>query len=168
MSNILGYYNNDKTNVNESTDENINMPVVFVRNANNQSQRLLIDTPDELFYNPSTKTLHADNFSGGISSNLIEGEAIKLTSSNNSTIIDVNFDKNTATTTAVSSGDKILIQDSLDFLKTITGADLRESLKPTEGLNLSYGTGVNVNTLNLDKDLISLNSIQSETDTDLK
>ena len=167
MSNILGYYNNEKINVNETTDENVNMPVVFVRNANNQSQRLLIDTPDELFYNPSTKTLHADNFSGGISSNLIEGEAIKLTNSNG-TIIDVNFDKNTATTTAISSGDKILVQDSLDFLKTITGSNLRESLKPTSGLNLSYGSGANVNTLNLDTDLTDVNSIQSETNEDLK
>ena len=108
MSNILGYYNNDKINVNESTDENLNMPMVFVKNANNQSQRLLIDTPNELFYNPSTKTLHADNFSGGISSNLIAGQ------------------------------------------------------------NLSYGTGANDNTLNLDTDLTDVNSIESEADTDLK
>ena len=108
MSNILGYYNNDKINVNETTDENVNMPMVFVKNPNNQSQRLLIDTPNELFYNPSTKTLHADNFSGGISSNLIAGQ------------------------------------------------------------NLSYGTGANDNTLNLDTDLTDVNSIESETNTDLK
>ena len=44
----------------ETKDENINMPVVFVRNANQQNQRLLIDSTDELFYNPSTKKLHAD------------------------------------------------------------------------------------------------------------
>ena len=160
MSNILGYYNNEKTKVNDSTDENINMPVVFVRNANQQNQFLLMDTPNDLFYNPSTKTLHADNFNGA-HSNLVEGEAIKLThdSTNHTTMIDVNFDKNTLVTTSISSTDIILVQDSLDFLKTITGANLRESLKPTAGSNLSYGAGANVNTLNLDNTITDLTKL---------
>ena len=160
MSNILGYYNNEKTKVSETKDEDINMPVVFVRNANRQNQNLLIDSPNELFYNPSTKTLHADNFSGA-HSNLVEGEAIKLThdSTNHTTMIDVNFDKNTLVTTSISSTDIILVQDSLDFLKTITGANLRESLKPTAGSNLSYGAGANVNTLNLDNTITDLTKL---------
>jgi hypothetical protein len=131
------------------------MPIIFVKHNSKRPQLLLMDSnPDDLYYNPSTKTLHADNFSGGIPS-LIEGEAIQLTTSNNSTTIDVNFDKNTASTTSISANDKILIQDGLDFLKTISGANLRESLKPTEGTNLSYGSGVNSNTLNLDGSITS-------------
>ena len=118
MNNTSGFYNGDNNiKVSETSDENINMSITFVKHNDRRNQRLLIDSPDELFYNPSTKTLHADNFSGA-HSNLIEGEAIKLThdTTNHTTMIDVNFDKNTATTTAISSGDKILIQDSLDFL----------------------------------------------------
>ena len=160
MANILGYYDNDKTRVTETNDENINMPVVFVRNDNQLNQRLLIDSPNELFYNPSTKTLHADNFSGA-HSNLVEGEAIKLThdTTNHTTMIDVDFDKNTAVTTTISSGDKILVSDSLDFLKTITGSNLRESLKPTAGSNLSYGSGATMNTLNLDNTITGLTKL---------
>lgn len=160
MSNILGYYNNEKTSVTETKDENINMPVVFVRNDNQLNQRLLIDSPNELFYNPSTKTLHADNFSGA-HSNLVEGEAIKLThdTTNHNTTIDVNFDKNTAVTTSISALDTILVQDTLDFLKTITGANLRESLKPTAGSNLSYGSGATINTLNLDNTITGLTKL---------
>ncbi|MFT6497688.1 MAG: hypothetical protein ACJATM_001311, partial [Alphaproteobacteria bacterium] len=116
MSNILGYYDSEKTSVLETKDENINMPVVFVRNANQQNQRLLIDSPDELFYNPSTKTLHADNFSGGIPS-LIEGEGIQLTTSNNSTEIDVNFSKNTEVITSILDNDTFLISNTSNNLK---------------------------------------------------
>ena len=160
MSNILGYYNNEKTKVSETKDEDINMPVVFVRNANRQNQNLLIDSPNELYYNPSTKTLHADNFSGA-HSNLVEGEAIKLTnnSTNNTTMIDVNFDKNTAVTTSISATDTILIQDGLSFLKTITGSNLRDTLKPTAGSNLSYGSGATINTLNLDNNITGLTKL---------
>ena len=118
-----------------------------------RNQQLQID-PTELHYNPSTKTLHADNFSGGIPS-LLEGESIRLSTSNNSTTIDVDFNKNTASTTSVSTTDKILLQDGLEFMKTISGADLRENLKPSEGNNLSYGTGSSVNTLSLDSTITS-------------
>jgi hypothetical protein len=148
MSNILGYYNNEKTKVSETKDENINMPVVFVRNANQQNQRLLIDSPDELFYNPSTKTLHADNFSGGIPS-LIEGEAIQLTTSNNSTEIDVNFSKNTEVITSILDNDTFLISNTSNNLKTITGANLKSDIRLSAGDNLEYGTGININKLSL-------------------
>jgi hypothetical protein len=95
------------------------MPIIFVKHNSKRPQLLLMDSnPDDLYYNPSTKTLHADNFSGGIPS-LIEGEAIQLTTSNNSTTIDVNFDKNTASTTSISANDKILIQDGLDYLTEV-------------------------------------------------
>ena len=128
MSNILGYYDSEKTSVLETKDEDINMPVIFVRNANQQNQRLLIDSPDELFYNPSTKTLHADNFSGGIPS-LIEGEAIQLTTSNNSTEIDVNFTKNTEAITTFDNADTFLASNSSNALKTITGLNLSNQLR---------------------------------------
>ena len=138
--------------VKKDTDSNVNCPIPFLKHSDKRAQSLLIDTSTELYYNPSTKTLHADNFSGGIPS-LIEGEAIKLTTTNDSTSIDVNFDKNTLATTSVN--DKILLQDGLSFLKTITGAAMRESLKPTAGSNLSYGTGANSNRLNLDGSITS-------------
>ena len=159
-NNTSGFYNGDgKIKVFETADENLNMSMTFVKYDDKRNQHLLIDKSD-IYYNPSTKTLHADNFSGA-HSNLIEGEAIKLThdSTNHNTTIDVNFDKNTAVTTSISALDTILVQDSLDFLKNITGANLRESLKPTEGSNLSYGTGVNVNTLNLDTTISGLTKV---------
>ena len=159
-NNTSGFYNgNGKIKVFETSNENLNMSMTFVKYNDKRNQHLLIDN-NEIYYNPSTKTLHADNFSGA-HSNLIEGEAIKLThnDTNHTTMIDVNFDKNTASTTSISTGDTILVQDSLDFLKTISGANLRESLKPTEGSNLSYGTGVNVNTLNLDNTITGLSKL---------
>ena len=75
---------------------NINCSVPFLQHNGRRAQTLLIDEPGELYYNPSTKTLYADNFSGCIQS-LIEGEAIQLTqdTTNNTTEIDVNFTKNT-------------------------------------------------------------------------
>jgi len=148
MSNILGYYNNEKTKVSETKDENINMPVVFVRNANRQNQNLLIDSPNELFYNPSTKTLHADNFSGGIPS-LVAGEAIELTTANNSTEIDVNFTKNTEVVTSILDNDTFLVSNTSNSLKTITGALLKTDIRLTAGDNLEYGSGINSNKLSL-------------------
>ena len=145
------YSNQKEVTVQKGNTSNINCSVPFVLNDDQRQQQLQIDS-SELYYNPSTKTLHADNFSGGIPS-LLEGEAIQLTTANNSTTIDVNFTKNTASTTSVATTDKILLSDGLDFLKTISGADLRESLKPTEGTNLSYGTGSSVNTLSLDSSI---------------
>jgi hypothetical protein len=162
MNNTSGFYNYESGKIKtfENTNDNINMPICFVKHGDKRNQNLLIDTPNELYYNPSTKTLHADNFSGS-HSNLIAGEAIKLThdTTNHTTMIDVNFDENTATTTSISATDIILVQDSLDFLKTITGANLRETLKPTAGANLSYGSGVTINTLNLDTTITGLTKL---------
>ena len=154
------FSNDIKITANKTKQINVNCPVPFLKETDRREQNLLIDIPDEFYYNPSTKTLHADNFSGA-HSNLIEGEAIKLTTDEtaHTTTIDVNFDQSTAVTTSISSGDKILVQDSLDFLKTISGANLRESLKPTSGSNLSYGTGVNVNTINLDNTITGLSKL---------
>ena len=168
MNNTSGFYNGDNNiKVSETSDENINMSITFVKHNDRRNQRLLIDSPDELFYNPSTKTLHADNFSGA-HSNLIEGEAIKLThdTTNHTTMIDVNFDKNTAVTTSISALDTILVQDSLDFLKTISGANLRESLKPTAGSNLSYDS-LSQYTLSVDADLTGITKVEA-TSNDLE
>ena len=119
-ANILGFYNEeDNISVEETKDENINMSVTFVKHNDRRNQPLLIDSnPDDLFYNPSTKTLHADNFSGGIPS-LIEGEAIKLTTANNSTKIDVNFSKNTDVITSIQDTDRLLISNNNNALKTV-------------------------------------------------
>ena len=129
VNNILGLYNENELMINETVDENVNMPLTFVKFSDRRPQNLLIDTPDELFYNPSTKTLHADNFSGGIPS-LIEGEAIQLTTSNNSTEIDVNFSKNTEViTTTFDNTDTFLVSNTSNALKTITGLKLSNQLR---------------------------------------
>jgi hypothetical protein len=217
----------DKISVNQKTTGDINMAIPFIQHSDKRGQKIFIDSSD-LYYNPSNKTLHVDNISGA-HSNLIEGEGIKITNNNtaHTTTLDVNFDKNTSTTTSISNSDKILVQDGLDFLKTISGADLRETLLPTiltdNGLDLTagvlkidindcasqptpnaddififqlntngtskkiklselitainsdttYNNGSNItidsnNNINLDTDLTSLNSLQSETNTDLK
>ncbi len=129
-ANILGFYDeDDKISVDESKDENINMSVTFVKHNDRRNQPLLIDSnPDDLYYNPSTKTLHADNFSGGIAS-LTEGEAIQLTTSNNSTEIDVNFSKNTEAITTFDNADTFLASNSSNALKTITGLNLSNQLR---------------------------------------
>ena len=44
-----------------------NMPITFVKDIDRRIQAPLID-PGELYYNPSTKTLHCDRFSGDIPS----------------------------------------------------------------------------------------------------
>ena len=77
--------------VKKDTESNVNCPIPFLKHSDRRPQNLLIDTPTELYYNPSTKTLHADHFSGGIPS-LIEGEGIQLTITNNSKEIGVNFE----------------------------------------------------------------------------
>ena len=213
----------------KSGNIDINCAIPFTQHSDRRPQTLLTNTTNELYYNPSTKTLFCDNFSGA-HSNLIEGEGIKITNNNtaHTTTLDVNFDKNTSTTTSISNSDKILVQDGLDFLKTISGADLRETLLPTiltdNGLDLTsgvlkidindcasqptpnaddififqlntngtskkiklselitvinsdttYNNGQNItidssnNNINLDTDLTSLNSLQSETNTDLQ
>jgi len=129
-ANILGFYDeDDKISVDESKDENINMSVTFVKHNDRRNQPLLIDSnPDDLYYNPFTKTLHADNFSGGIAS-LIAGEAIQLTTVNNSTEIDVNFSKNTEAITTFDNADTFLASNSSNALKTITGLNLSNQLR---------------------------------------
>ena len=117
------YPNDESIAVKNGNISNVNCSVPFVLNSNSREQELQIDLSD-LYYNPSTGTLHANNFSGGIP-RMLEDEAIKLSTSNNSTTIDVNFDKNTTSTTSVISNDKILVQDGLSFLKTINGDDLK-------------------------------------------
>ena len=107
---------------------NINCPVPFLKHVDRRPQSLLIDTPDELYYNPSTRTLHADNFSGGIPS-LIEGEGIELTTVNNSTEIDVNFTKNTESVTTFDNADTFLVSTTANALKTITGLNLADQLR---------------------------------------
>ena len=149
--NTLAINRSGKIQVSPAENTDSNMSVTFVKSDDRRVQTPLIDA-GELYYNPSTKTLHADNFSGGIPS-LIEGEGIKLTTADNRTIIDVNFDANTATTTTVSNTDALLLQDGLGFLKTITGTDLKADLKTGAGDNLSYGTGSNINKLNLDPNI---------------
>jgi hypothetical protein len=128
MNNIYGFYNeNNNVKVFETLDENINMPLTFVKHSDKRNQNLLIDK-NEVYYNPSTKTLHADNFSGGIPS-LIEGEAIKLTTSNNSTTIDVNFTKNTEAIATFDNADTFLTSNSSNALKSITGLNLYNQLR---------------------------------------
>ena len=153
--NTLGTSRAGKITVSPAANVDQHMPITFVKDSDRRAQAPLID-PGELYYNPSTKTLHCDRFSGGGTVSLTAGEAIKLTASGGETIVDVGFSQNTAVTTTISAADRILVQDSLDFLKTITGANLRESLKPTSGTNLSYGTGVDVDTLKVDATLTGL------------
>ena len=127
-SNTLNLNSVGKVIARKTANDNINMPVPFLKKSGSSPQNLLIDTPDELYYNPSTKTLHADNFSGGIPS-LIEGEAIQLTTSNNSTEIDVNFSKNTEAITTFDNADTFLASNSSNALKTITGLNLSNQLR---------------------------------------
>ena len=158
--NTLGTSRAGKITAAPAGDVDQDMPITFVKDNDRRTQAPLID-PGELYYNPQTKTLHCDRFSGGGTVSLAAGEAIKLTASGGETIVDVGFSQNTAVTTTISAADRILVQDSLEFLKTITGANLRESLKPTSGTNLSYGTGADVNTLKVDATLTDLVSLQA-------
>ena len=123
------------------------MPIAFVKDTDRRMQAPLLD-PGELYYNPSTKTLHCDRFLGGIPS-LIESEAIELTTSDDQTKIDVNFSKNTDSITSLVDDDTHLISNNSNELKTISRENLETDLKPTANDNLSYGTGVNSNQLNL-------------------
>ena len=65
MNNTSGFYNyeNGKIKVFETTNDNVNLPLTFVKHNDKRNQNLLIDN-NEIYYNASTKTLHADNFSG--------------------------------------------------------------------------------------------------------
>ena len=135
----------------KDTTSNVQCSVPFVLHTDTRNQQLHID-PGGLYYNPNTRTLHADRFSGRIPS-LIEGEGIELTTTDNQTEIDINFGKNTSVITSLNDTDTFLVSDTSNDLKTITSENLRESLKPSEGSNLSYGTGSSVNTLSLDSNI---------------
>ena len=141
MNSNTTYSRDLKVTARKTDTINVNCPVPFVQRSDRRAQNTLINIPIELYYNPSTKTLHCDSFSGGIPS-LLEGEGIQLTTYNNKTTINVNFDRNTSSVTALTNNDTILLQDGLDFLKTIRADPLKTELKPTEGTNLSYGTDI--------------------------
>ena len=130
-----------------------NMAIAFVKDTDRRMQAPLID-PDELYYNPSTKTLHCDRFSGGIPS-LIEGEAIGFTTTDNQTEIDVNFTKNTEAITSLADDDTLLVSNTSNDLKTITGLKLKEGIRAIAGSILSYGTNAASNTLSLDDSVTS-------------
>ena len=116
----------------------------------------MIDTPDELYYNPSTRTLYADNFSGAMPS-LTEGEAVKLTTDNNTTKIDVDFSKNTDIVTTLLDHDTLLVSNTSNALKTIRADLLKSDIRLTAGDNLSYGTDSNSNRLSLDSTIQNTN-----------
>ena len=128
----------------ESVD--INCPVPFLQYSDRRAQTVLIDTPDELYYNPSTRTLYADNFSGAMPS-LTEGEAVKLTTDNNTTKIDVDFSKNTDILTTLLDHGTLLVSNTSNALKTIRADLLKSDIRLTAGDNLSYGTDSNSNRL---------------------
>ena len=145
------------------TTSAINCSVPFVLHADTRNQQLQTD-PAELYYNPSTHTLFCDNFSGA-HSNLIEGSAIELThdDTNHTTETDVNFSEGTSVKliTSVVVTDTFLVSNTSNELKTITALKLKEDIRLSAGSNLSYGTTVNSNTLNLDTTLTDLVSLQS-------
>jgi hypothetical protein len=165
-NNIYGFFNtDDKVKVKETADTNDNMPICFVKHKDKRNQNLLIDaTPDELYYNPSSKTLFVDNIETKIA-NLQEGEAIQIDNSvSNRTTINVNFSKNTDVITTIADTDTLLISDSSNNLKTITGQNLKEDVK-----YLSAGRNITLtgDQIDLDKTLIDVNSITSEVNNDL-
>jgi hypothetical protein len=59
---ILGFRTNYLVKTNQTEDDNVNMPICFVKNTDFRDQKLLIDgSPNELYYNPQSKTLFVDN-----------------------------------------------------------------------------------------------------------
>ena len=151
MSNSINLNLSGKILPRETLDEDLNMPIVFVKNASSVPQKPLIDgVPNELYYNPSSKTLFVDNISTKIA-NLQEGEAILIDNSvDNKTTVNVNFSKNTDVITTLSDSDTILISNTSNELKTIRGDKLKEDIRLSAGTNLSYGTGSDSNKLSLD------------------
>ena len=126
-NNIFGDYNSkNKISVKETQDLNQNFPIIFVEKTGTRPQNPLIDsTPDELYYNPNTKTLFVDNIETKIA-NLQEGEAIEIDNSvANRTTINVNFTKNTDVITTISDSDLMLVSNSSNQMKRITGTSLR-------------------------------------------
>ena len=147
-------------NVKKDTTSNVQCSVPFVLHKDTRNQKLQID-PTELHYNPSTKTLFCDNFSGGIPS-LLEGEGIQLTTENNSTKVDINFSKNSDVIQTLTDTDRLLVSNVANQLKTITGQKLKSDIRLTAGDNLSYGTGANANKLSL-KSAITNTSLNTGT-----
>ena len=154
MSNTINLNLNGKIRARETLDENINMPILFIKNPSTKPQTPLIDgQPDELYYNPSSKTLFVDNIETKIA-NLQSGEAIFIDNSvNNKTTVNVNFSENTDTTSIIADTDRVLISDTQNKIKTIRGDQLKSDIRLSAGANLSYGTSVNSNQLNLDSSI---------------
>ena len=150
--NTLGTTRSGKITASQAGIVDENMAITFVKDNDRRMQAPLID-PGELNYNPSTKTWHADNFSGGMPS-LVEGEAIKLTTINNRTAIDVNFTKSTEVITTVAADDTLLISNTANELKIIRGDKLKEDVRLTVGSNLSYST-IHPNSLGLNASILS-------------
>ena len=150
--NTLGTSRAGKITASQAGIVDENMAITFVKDNDRRMQAPLID-PGELNYNPSTKTWHADNFSGGMPS-LVEGEAIKLTTINNRTAIDVNFTKSTEVITTVAADDTLLISNTANELKIIRGDKLKEDVRLTVGSNLSYST-IHPNSLGLNASILS-------------
>ena len=152
--------NKEQVTVKKTSVDNLNCSVPFVLNSDTREQELNIDSSN-LYYNPSTKTLHAPNISGS-HINLIEGSAIELThdDTNNTTSIDVNFSEGTSVITSLIDTDTILVSNTSNDLKTITALKLKEDLRLTAGDNLEFGTGANLNKISLKSALtnVSLDS----------
>ena len=74
-------------------------------------------------------------------------------------VVKVKF-SNADSQSTIASDDTFLLQTNDDISKTIRGDKLKEAIRLTSGTNLSYGTGVNSNQLNLDSaiDNTTLNS----------
>ena len=130
MSNTINLNLSDKVIARETADEDINMPITFVKHVGTRPQHLLIDAePDELYYNPSSKTLFVDNIETKIA-NLQEGEAILIDNSvSNKTTVNVNFTKNTEVVTSILDNDTFLVSNTSNALKTITGLLLSNQLR---------------------------------------
>ena len=154
------YSNQRQVTVKKDNTTNVNCSVPFVLNSDQRQQQLQIDS-SQLYYNPSTKTLHAPKLSGA-HINLIEGSAIELPHDdvNNTTSIDVNFSEGTDVITSLADTDTILVSDTSNDLKTITALKLKEDLRPLAGDNLEFGTGSNLNKISLKSALtnVSLDS----------
>ena len=151
--NTLGTTRAGKITVSPAANAGQNMSIAFVKDNDRRIQTPLI-APGELYYNPSTKTLHCDRFSGGIPS-LIEGEAVELTTTDNQTQIDVKFAKNTEVITELDDTETLLVSNTSNELKTITALNLKSDIILTAGSNLSYGTDAASNTLSLDGSITS-------------
>ena len=149
------YSNQKEVTLQKGNTTNINCAVPFALHSDTRNQQLQID-PNELYYNPLTKTLHADNFSGGLPA-VLQGEAIKLTTNDvsNRTTIYVDFGQNTEVITTLTDTDTFLVSNTQNESKTITALKLKEANRLTPGTALSFGTNAASNTLSLDSSITS-------------